>query len=752
MGLRCGAMHGRTSRGLRTLIAVALSAVGLTVPQAASAAIDDVFGGDVDCQVQGDGVRFCSNFGPDVRSTTKTFDGVPIDVDAAFPPAPASGPDGDYPLVMIFHGYGGGKLGLGTMQPFLDAGYATFSMTDRGFRESCGSAASQAADPAGCAHGYIRLIDTRYEVRDAQLFAGKLVDEGLVAPTKLAAIGGSYGGGMSLALAALRNRTMQPDGSLVPWTSPDGVPLELAAAAPFITWSDLAYSLTPNGSTLDYVTKSPYRGRFGVMKESLINGLYASGQAAPGFYAPTGTDSSADLTGWRGLLLAGEPYDGVPAAQAILDEVTAHHSAYYIDPSVEPAPILYSNGFTDDLFPADEVLRFYNRTRAKYPDADLSLIFGEIAGHPRSASKENVNHLLRKRELEWFDHFVRGEGPEPFEGVTAFTQTCPNTEPGGGPYSAQSWARLAKGEIRLKQRAARTIAADAGDPAIAARFDPVLGGGACATAEGADQPGAASYRLDPAPAGGYTMLGSPTVIAKFTLPGDTSQVAARLLDVGPDGEERLIARGLWRPESGGPAKQVFQLHANGWHFDEGHVAKLELLPADDGNGPLGGYGRPSNDQQDVVVSNLQLRLPVREKPGGLGGLVAAPAPKFLPSGYKLAEDFDRDPRAKLTTGPIRPHGSKLLAKVKCPRGFQTCRDGRIVLESRSGASKRSFTVARGRFELKGGGRRHVNLTPTAKARRYLRDHTRLPVIAKVTSAESAGAAKQVMGIRKASRR
>ena len=37
------------------------------------------------------------------------------------------------------------------MQRFLDRGYATFSMTDRGFRESCGSAASQAADPAGCA-------------------------------------------------------------------------------------------------------------------------------------------------------------------------------------------------------------------------------------------------------------------------------------------------------------------------------------------------------------------------------------------------------------------------------------------------------------------------------------------------------------------------------------------------------------------------------------------------------------------------
>ena len=89
------------------------------------------------------------------------------------------------------------------------------------------------------------------------MLAGRLVDEGLVAPDELAAIGGSYGGGMSLALAALRDRTMQLDGSLVPWTSPGGVALELAAAAPFITWSDLAYSLTPNGSFLDYVGRRP---------------------------------------------------------------------------------------------------------------------------------------------------------------------------------------------------------------------------------------------------------------------------------------------------------------------------------------------------------------------------------------------------------------------------------------------------------------------------------------------------------------
>ena len=134
---------------MRKLIAVSIVFAGLIFAPAANAAITSVFGGDVSCAVQGDGVRFCGNTSP--RSTSKAFDGVPIDVNAAFPPAPASGPDGNFPLVMLFHGYGGSKLGLSDMQPWLDRGYATFSMTDRGFNESCGNTASVTADPTGCA-------------------------------------------------------------------------------------------------------------------------------------------------------------------------------------------------------------------------------------------------------------------------------------------------------------------------------------------------------------------------------------------------------------------------------------------------------------------------------------------------------------------------------------------------------------------------------------------------------------------------
>ena len=280
---------------MRRLVAAAVALGALWIAPSAEATINDVFGGAVTCSLQADNDRACGNSAP--RSTVPTFDAVPIDVNVAFPADDGVGPDGDYPLIMMFHGYGGSKIGFGGMERFLDRGYAVFSMTDRGFHESCGNAARRTAGGAACDDGYIRLIDTRYEVRDAQYFAGLLADEDLIAPQQIGSVGGSYGGGMSMSLAALKDRMMLPDGSLVPWTSPvDGDAMRIAAATPNIPWTDLVYSLVPNGGTLDYVADSPYTGRFGVMKQSLVEGLYVTGTVT-GFYAPLGTDPDADLDG-----------------------------------------------------------------------------------------------------------------------------------------------------------------------------------------------------------------------------------------------------------------------------------------------------------------------------------------------------------------------------------------------------------------------------------------------------------------------
>ena len=78
-------------------------------------------------------------------------------------------------------------------------------------------------------------------------------------------------------------------------------------------------------------------------------------------------------------------------------------------------------------------------------------------------------------------------------------------------------------------------------------------------------------------------MGSPTVRAVASRSQGGLQIAARLFDVDPDGQQTLVARGLWRPMVTGEdrVRQVFQLNPNGYHFDEGHVVKLELAPHDE---------------------------------------------------------------------------------------------------------------------------------------------------------------------------
>jgi hypothetical protein len=342
------------------------------------------------------------------------------------------------------------------------------------------------------------------------------------------------------------------------------------------------------------------------------------------------------------------------------------------------------------------------------------------------------------------DYFVKGVGSPPPEGVTAYSETCPESAPSGGPYTANNWAKMAQGEIRYESKPATTIEPSAGSPAIAAKFNPV-GGEACNTADGADQPGAASYRLEPAPPAGYTLLGAATVIAKFTLPGDTSQVAARLLDVGPDGQETLVARGLWRPATGGPTKQVFQLHPNGWTFAAGHVPKLELLPADTNPGLTGGYGRASNDQQPVTVKQLQLRLPVREKPGSLDGLVRAPAKRVLPEGEELAADFAalRNRHPRLATRRLDASRSKVAGKVACPKRWAACHD--LSLTATKGGKK----VAIGKRARVGGGKeKQLKLKLTGRGRKLIGKRSKTKVKVEISAAELAGAVKAKAKIRR----
>jgi fermentation-respiration switch protein FrsA (DUF1100 family) len=706
----------RTRRVLGSAAALLLAAMALA--PAARADFPSLYGTDLPCAVQSasGNVRLCSG-------TTKTWDGTKIDVNVIMPPAPTAGADGPYPLIGDFHGWGGEKIGLNDQtQGWAEDGYVVFSMSDRGWGESCGGDDPEKLpiNPA-CAHGYNHLMDDRYEVRDAQYLISLLADEGVAEPGRIGATGASYGGGISMALAALRNRTMLPDGSLVPWQSPDGTPMELAAAVPQWPWSDLPYSLMPNGRTLDYVADAPYRGPdgkapIGIEKQSFVSALYGTGLSASNYAAP-GTDSQADLTTWYGLINAGEPYDSNPLANSIVNELTTHHSSYYIDHGEPPAPLLIQSGWNDDLFPPDEAIRFYNRTRTQYPGDPISLFFMDD-GHARSQNKPADEEAFRARQGAWFDHYLKGEGAAPTSSATALTTVCGGASE--GPFTAPSWRELSPGEVRLSSAAAQTIVPGSDDSTIGTAFDPiknqVSGEGPCSTASGADQPGVATYRMPAVPAPGFTLLGSPTIVANLATAGTESELAARLLDVSSAGTERLVARGLLRPGSGGAT--VFQLHPQAYRFTAGDVVKLELLPSD------APYARPSNAQAPITASNLELRLPVREQPGSLGGLVGAPAPKVLPPGYELAAGYEEAsatpiPARRTITGltkllSISAARRAMRVRLRCA-GAGDC-SGKLAIAARHG--RRRVTLARGRYSLAAGKRRLARL-PLSKGGRKL---------------------------------
>jgi hypothetical protein len=612
----------------------ALSSVLALALPAAAQADDPTALGKIPCVAQSDGTRFCQG---SVSTRVPSFDGQPIDANVALPKT-----TGPAPLILILHGYGGSKKPYDAHEaPFLPTahelasrGYAVLNVSDRGFGDSCGSLASRTLPD--CAKGWIHLLDTRFEIRDFQYLAGLLVDQGLAMPTRIGAIGESYGGGSSIMLATLKDRIMQPDGTLAPWTSPGGTPMSIAAATPMIPWSDLISSLTPNGRWLDYTLPQPaenYTPR-GELKQSFVQGLYLVGNTS-GFYSPPGVDHESDLTTWNAITNAGEPTD-TPAYDDLIRIFSHFHGAQYVldgeavPNSEAPAPMFLSSGFTDDLFPVAETLRYATLVKKLYPSVPLKLMYADY-GHMRGQNKAPDTARLLARVNAWIDHYVMGKGKAPKQDVTVLTQTCPSVAKSGGPFTARNWAKLHPGQRILRSKKAQTVTSSGGDPNVSKTFDPVLGGGACATTTTSSEDGTASYLFPKAKGKGYTMIGSPTIYARMAITGQFPLLTGRLLDVAPDGSQTLVARNVFRPADGAKSI-VWQLNANAWHFAKGHRPRLEVLGRDVP------YMRQSNGTFSIKLSNATIWLPTHERRGnGIRRARSLP----LPAGAKRAPAVPR---------------------------------------------------------------------------------------------------------------
>jgi hypothetical protein len=452
----------------------------------------------------------------------------------------------------MLHAFAGSKADLAAdAARYARAGYAVLVPSPRGFGRSCGVPDSRTAD---CARGWMHLADQRFEVRDVQHLLGLLVDQGVARADALGATGVSYGGGQTLQLAMLRDRVVLPNGARAPWTSPAGRRLSLAAAYARWPWSDLADALLPNGR----LGTATYASPVGVELQSWMS-LLATAAARTGFVAPAGAEPTADLTTWQQRLERGEPYGG--DVRAALTELHRFHSPIGVRAPARAPRLLIQAGWTDDLFPAGQSVRLYDLLRAADRGAPVSLQLGDL-GHNRAANHPVDNAQMAAAGLRFFEAPLKGTGggPAPAGSVTAHLQRCPRNRPSTGrPVRAASFARLARGALRITSDRRQRVTSSGGDAGLAAALDPLR----LDPCRSVDADAAAGTAIASRRSPGFTLLGRTSVRAQVRVRGSAAQLVGRLWDVDPaTGRQRLVDRGVVRLRS---ARTVsFALNGNGW--------------------------------------------------------------------------------------------------------------------------------------------------------------------------------------------
>ena len=144
--------------------------------------------------------------------------------------------------------------------------------------------------------------------------------------------------------------------------------------------------------------------------------------------------------------------------------------------SVPPAPTLISNGFTDDLFPADEAVRYANKVFSKYPRARIAQLHFDY-GHPRGQGKADGEALLSRRTHNWFDRYVKGEARQgPTRGRGA-DPDLPERRAVGRPLPARRPGTRSAPARCATRRPARRPSVLLGEPGGVTRDRPDLGPG-----------------------------------------------------------------------------------------------------------------------------------------------------------------------------------------------------------------------------------------------------------------------------------
>jgi hypothetical protein len=656
----------------------------LACPSVASAASPPSINDSLSCGSYGD-QQICSGEVP-------SWDSTGLDVDLTKPIGPNNG---RHPLIVMLHGFGGNKHNWESTSDegdghdkwhwnshwFAKHGYYVLTYTARGHcrppDSSCNAKGDEPATPAGTSadgpRASVHLKSREWEIRDTQWLAA-LVAKAYpdMDQSQVAVSGGSYGGGESWMQAAYPDWTFPSDR-----TGGDLPTLHVQVTVPKYPWTDLAYSLAPNGhgggpsgddiyeSALgtptagDESAGTPKPNPVGTEKFSFVEGLFGTGLAQHVVFeegqAPGETDQGEcaySTTQWHNRAgVNADPYDAAlppprptcspvppPATSAPGDEVarqlrrglTTLRGSYYQDAAWQhqaatrhETAVFSIQGWTDDLFPAVESFRQFKYLKRLDPLWPVAVAVADV-GHQRAQNKADTWHRLNDQAWQFLQSNIAGthrqqttvlSEPTVCPGDNAFTQAQQLT--------ATTPEGLSNGQLLVDFSPGDTANPGGEFNLTGPATDPVLAGNQC-TEVPAPQPPSnlVTYDRTSQPLNSSLIyVGLGYVGIDYTWTGaDTATLNAKLFDRAPDGKELLVTRGTYRlfdqPGYDAHAGTLkLPLFGNHWQLEPGHSLHLQLAQVDQP------FLRPSNLPSEIHLNSVRLHLPTRQAgdrtlPGG----------------------------------------------------------------------------------------------------------------------------------------
>jgi ABC-2 type transport system ATP-binding protein len=523
---------------------------------------------------------------------------VPVPLDTTYYVPTSASAGHPVPAVLLAHGFGGAKDSVTDQaEDLADRGYAVMTWTAEGF---------------GRSGGQIHLDSPDWEVKDGERLIDwlsqrpEIVKDGAGDP-RVAAVGGSYGGGFALLLA--------------------GYDARVDAIVPSITWNNLARAFLPDAdgaSPADGVFKKAWAGLFfgesggSVSPEAAAAAAQNQEQATQGPDAPDPSGPAPSPGSQSRIGVPGLPTPQQAACGRFAADVCAAYQSLASNGRATPqavallersspssvigrikAPTLLIQGEADSLFPLSEANANAQALAANGVPVRVAWFTG---GHDGGSGPQSDQDRITDLTTEWLDHYLRKTGPKPSDDFSYSRVSGLDTNDNGVValgFNVSSYPGMS-GQTTTNIALAGPPQPAANPPGgVPAALSTLPGTGAGALTSLArniatDLPGqhADFYSLPLRRT--VDVVGSPTVSIRAASPTGSATVFVKLYDVDPN-SGLTLPNGLVAPVrlSGLPASisdakpVTITLPGIVHRFESGHLLRLTVATSDQG------YATPS---------------------------------------------------------------------------------------------------------------------------------------------------------------